>query len=123
MIAPVQRLAALTMPQALKERAQTLGDALALREKDRGLSRRTAVAVYQLIAKDVKFKALTDFTQYGTGDFRIHALNLRCGIRRGPAPALPLTRGPAAATPKRFWRCDGSREFGPALNNATPRPR
>jgi hypothetical protein len=64
MIAPVQRLATLTMPQALKERAQTLGDALALREKDRGLWRRTAVAVYPLVAKDVKFKALTDFTQY-----------------------------------------------------------
>jgi long-chain acyl-CoA synthetase len=46
MTAPVQRLADLTMPQALKERAQTLGDALALREKDRGLWRRTSWKQY-----------------------------------------------------------------------------
>jgi long-chain acyl-CoA synthetase len=35
------RLAAMTMPQVLRYRAQTQGDLLALREKDRGLWRRT----------------------------------------------------------------------------------
>jgi long-chain acyl-CoA synthetase len=46
MMAAAQRLAGLTMPQALKERAQTLGDALALREKDLGLWRRTSWKQY-----------------------------------------------------------------------------
>lgn len=46
MIEELQRLSLMTMPQALKRRAETLGDALALREKELGLWRRTSWKQY-----------------------------------------------------------------------------